>query len=267
MLRTLARKVGELDPFVRLTARRSILALSTTSETGTRLRAIGCQHVEVFSEAGLPPAEIVSLAALPQHEGRPFRVMSSGNLLHWKGTWLGMQAFAALHALVPSSEYWIVGNGPERKRLEEQAQALGVANVVVFWGELPRCEVLQKLAACDVLLHPSLHDSGGWVCLEAMAAGRPVVCLDLGGPSVQVTGEAGIKVPVRTQLQVVGDLAAALAALAASPERQSAMGSAGRTRVAESFNWATKAIQMARVYAAITRPEGAGNSVVALQGR
>src|SRR2546430_4418443 len=42
--------------------------------------------------------------------------------------------------------------------------------------------------------HPSLHDSGGWVCLEAMAAGRPVICLDLGGPGYQVTEESGIKI-------------------------------------------------------------------------
>ena len=37
--------------------------------------------------------------------------------------------------------------------------------------------MLEKLAECDALAHPSLHDSGGWVCLEAMAAGRPVRAL------------------------------------------------------------------------------------------
>ena len=271
VFRTLARKVGELDPFVRLTARRSILALSTTSETGARLRAIGCRRVEVFSEAGLPAEEIVSLGALPQHDGRPFRVMSNGNLLHWKGTKLGLQAFAVFHARVPSSEYWIAGDGPERERLEEQAQALGVANVVVFWGELPRRDVLQKLAACDVLLHPSLHDSGGWVCLEAMAAGRPVICLDLGGPSLQVTAAAGIKVPARTQSQAIGDLAAALMALAASPERRLAMGAAGRTRVAEYFNWDKKGEFLRQIYESVAAMPNAaklaGRSELASRGK
>ena len=49
-----------------------------------------------------------------------------------------------------------------------------------------------------MLIHPSLHDSGGWVCLEAMAAGRPVICLDLGGPGLQVTEKTGIKVKAST---------------------------------------------------------------------
>ena len=66
--------------------------------------------------------------------------------------------------------------------MEKLARELGITANVKFWGGIRRAQVLEKLAECDVLIHPSLHESGGWVCLEAMAAGRPVVCLDLGGP-------------------------------------------------------------------------------------
>ena len=108
---------------------------------------------------------------------------------------LGLRAFAQFHRQLPESEYWIIGDGPERKGLERLARQLGVAESVRFWGWLPRPEALRLLAECDVLVHPTLHDSGGWVCLEAMVAARPVVCLDLGGPGVQVTDETGIKLP------------------------------------------------------------------------
>ena len=99
---------------------------------------------------------------------------------------------------------------PRRRSLEVLARRLGVDHKVRFWGHLPRKEALSKLERCHVLVHPSLHDSGGWVCLEAMAAGLPVVCLDLGGPATQVTQETGIKVAARNPRQTVVDLAEAM---------------------------------------------------------
>jgi len=69
-------------------------------------------------------------------------------------------------------------------------------------------------------MHPSLHDSGGWVTLEAMAAGRPVICLDLGGPALQVSEATGIKIPAISPPQVVADLASALKQLAGDPSRR-----------------------------------------------
>ena len=61
--------------------------------------------------------------------------------------------------------------------------------------------------------------SGGWTCLEAMAAGRPVVCLDLGGPATQVTEETGIKVPAPVPNQAVSGLAEAMTRLARDSEQ------------------------------------------------
>ena len=98
--------------------------------------------------------------------------------MHWKGFHLGLRAFAC--ANLPDAEYWILGDGAELNQLQILADNLGIAQRVKFWGKLSREETLNKLRDCHVLVHPSLHDSGGWVCLEAMAAGRPVICLDLG---------------------------------------------------------------------------------------
>jgi hypothetical protein len=58
---------------------------------------------------------------------------------------------------------------------------LTLASMVRFWG-FKVLKSWNKLADSHVLVHPSLHDSGGCVCLEPMAAGR-VICLDLGGPA------------------------------------------------------------------------------------
>ncbi len=257
VLRVLMRRLFELDPFVRLTARRSMLALATTKDTEARLRLLGCSRLTVFSEAGLPLDELALLGDLPRHQAAPFRVISSGNLLHWKGTAFGLRAFAQFHREFPNSEYWIVGDGPERKRLERLADSLQVTDAVRFWRELPRSQLLQKLADCDVLMHPSLHDSGGWVCLEAMAAGRPVVCFDLGGPALQVDGDTGFKVTAHSPRQVVEDLAVALTLLARDPVLCKTMGAAGQLRVAEQFNWRIKGAQMEKAYLAVTSDNGA----------
>ena len=244
--RTLARALGELDPLVRLTARRAALALATTPETANRLRKLGAKRVEVLSEVALSEEEIDCLGKLPPPEPKPVRFLSVGRLLAWKGFHLGLMAFA--QSGLEEAEYWIVGDGPERKRLEALARRLGVADRVRFWGALPRAEVLRLLGQVHALVHPSLHDSGGWVSLEAMAAGRPVICLDLGGPATQVTQETGFKVPARTPEKAVRDLAQAIRWWGENPNLSKEMGEAGRKHVTIRFVWVRRSLDIMRLY-------------------
>jgi glycosyltransferase involved in cell wall biosynthesis len=132
--------------------------------------------------------------------------------------------------------------------LRDLAHRLGVAESVTLWGALPRPQVLDKLADCDVLIHPTLHDSGGWVCLEAMAAGRPVICLDLGGPALQVTGETGVKVRANTPNEAVAGLARAILRLAEDAELRVRMSLAARERVKEHFDSVQKGDLMNEIY-------------------
>jgi glycosyltransferase involved in cell wall biosynthesis len=107
---------------------------------------------------------------------------------------------------------------------------------------------LENLEECDVLLFPSLHDSGGWVTLEAMAAGRPVICLDLGGPAVRVTDATGVKVAAIDPEQAETDLTAALLRLEADPIHRAQLAQAGRLRVEQEFNWERTGEKLARIY-------------------
>jgi len=248
LLRDLARSLAQLDPFVRLTARRATVGLATTPQTEKRLRALGCQNVLIHPAVGLASEEIRTLSAFPLRQSDPFRLFSIGDLLHLKGFDLGLRAFARFQARFPATEYWIIGDGPERKRLEKLAHNLGLTGKVRFWGTIPRAEVLDKLADCDVLVHPSLHDSGGWVCLEAMAAGRPVICLDLGGPALEVTEETGIKIPAISPSQAIADLSLAMEELARDPARRAGLGQAGRARVSRLYNWEGKGKYLADRY-------------------
>ncbi|WP_414544540.1 glycosyltransferase family 4 protein [Nostoc sp. CCY0012] len=246
MLRDFIRWSREHDPFVHLTAKKSVLAWGMTQDTAEKLQKVGAANVQVFSPIGLPKSEIVRLSQCPMPETSPIRFLSIGRLLHWKGFHLGLRAFA--QAALPNAEYWIIGDGAESKYLQALAEKLGVAHQVKFWGKLPRDKIFQILGECHALVHPSLHESGGFVCMEAMAAGRPVICLDLGGPALQITQETGFKIPAHTPEQTVHDLAAVMTRLAQDPKLYMFMGKAAQKLARENFSWEVKGQLLAKAY-------------------
>ena len=145
-LRNCSRWLGEQDPFARLTAHRSRLTYATTSDTARRLQMMGALNVQVLAAVGLADAEIDQLGEFPIASAGaapdPLRFVSIARLLHWKGLHLGLKAFA--QANLPEAEYWILGEGPERDRLQTMAEELGIGDRVKFWGRLPRQETLAE---------------------------------------------------------------------------------------------------------------------------
>jgi glycosyltransferase involved in cell wall biosynthesis len=249
LVRNLARTSASINPMARADANRCRIALATTEQTAVRLKNLGAKRVRVHPQFGLNRSEVQSLGSFPVRQSVPFRLISMGRLVHWKGFHLSLRAFAEFRARYPESEYWIVSRGPESDRLKAMAKDLGLEKSVVFWGGFSTLhEVYAKLAECDVLIHPALHEAFGNVCLEAMAAGRPVICLDLGGPALQVTEETGIKVAATAPEQVVHDLAVALSRLADDPSLRVKLGQAGRRRAEQDFNWDAKGEWINRLY-------------------
>ena len=85
------------------------------------------------------------------------------------------------------------------------------------------------------------------VVLEAMACGKPIVCLDFGGPGEFVTPKCGIKVKVRTPEQVVNDLASALKRLALDNDLRYKL-SQGAKKRAMDFSWDRKGKIIENIY-------------------
>ena len=252
------RGIGELDPLTHLTAKNSTVAYATTRETAAKLTKLGAANVQQTSETGISQAEIQQLSQCPAPSSDRVRFVNVARLLHWKGIYLGLRAFAA--ANLPDAEYWVVGAGPEREKLEALTRELNIADRVTFFGLLDREEVLYRLGQCTALVHPSLHDSGGWVPLEAMASGRPILCLDLGGPGETVTPDIGIKVPAHNPEQTVQGLAAAMVELAENPDLCVRMGQQGQERIREFYSWEAKAQRLSDVYRDCVREYAATRS-------
>lgn len=198
---------------------------------------------------GLETEEVERLAAVPlRGDARPFRVASIGRLLGLKGIGLGLRAFARLRQEIPDAEYWIIGEGPERGHLERLARELGCTGAVHFIGWVPREQLPRYLEEIDVLLHPSLHEQFGYVVLEAMAMGRPVVCLDVGGPALLVDDGCGVRVPLHTPKQVVAHLHDALRYYALHPSACREAGLRARARARQEWSWETVGTRLLRLY-------------------
>ncbi len=260
--RDIVRNTGERDPLVSLTIKKSAVVRATTDDTAKRLYRMGATQVSIVPEVGLLSEEIALLNQFPLPSAQPVRFISMGRLLHWKGFHLGVQAFAK--ADLPDAEYWLIGDGPELENLKRLAKDLDMADRIKFWGRLPREETLEKLGESHVLVHPSLHDSGGWVCIEAMASGRPVVCLDLGGPAIQVTEQTGFKISAQAPDQTIQDMAIAMKTLAQDPELRVQMGRAGRQIVDENFNWKVVGERLDHVYRSVVNQSVVHRDAVAL---
>ena len=130
-----------------------------------------------------------------------------------------------------SARLLMVGNGPLRDALEQQAQALGVAHLTCFAGD--RTDVAQLLQCMDVFVLPSLAEGISNTILEAMATGLPVIATRVGGNVELVRdGEGGA-------LFEVGDAAALkrlLAGYLVDPGSRRRHGQRSRQLAVESFS-------------------------------
>jgi glycosyltransferase involved in cell wall biosynthesis len=247
-LRSAARTLFQFDPLARLTARRAAVALATTGESAAGMARLGAERPLVLSQLSLSDEEFATLDGPPPPRDVPVRFISIGRLLHWKGFDLGLRAFAAARSLGLDGKYWVVGDGPARRPLETLAAELGIADHVRFWGVVPRSRVLELLGEAHVLVHPSLHESGGMVVLEAMAAGRPVICLDAGGPALLVDEASGVRVPPTDPERAVEAIRLAMERFAADRDAIDAAGRAARSRAAERFSWHAKRRTTRKLY-------------------
>ena len=257
-VRTWVRRISKVDVILRLALKKTRLCLASTQESVEHLQWLGAPEVAWCPSVALSRSEVKSLSSLECHaKPTTIRFLSIGNLLAFKGFDLALQAFASVSQLVPYATWCVIGDGPERSRLTEQSRMLGVEDRVTFLNHLTRQEVLGRLSECDVFVFPCLRGAISMACLEVMAAGCPVICLDRGGPGLQVTEETGIKIPANDPEQVVQGLTKAMTRLAQDPGLRAKMGRAGQQRVRDHFLWESRGDWIDSVYKKIVAsPEG-----------
>ncbi|MCC7205512.1 MAG: glycosyltransferase family 4 protein, partial [Phycisphaeraceae bacterium] len=137
-----------------------------------------------------PPPEVAGSAA---GEEGGVRFVFLGRLVDWKAVDILLRALAVARRNA-AVELEVIGDGPERGRLEALARELGVEKYVRFMGFLPQAEAAERLAKAQGLMLSSLYECGGAVVLEAMACGLPVAATAWGGPMDYLDLSCGILV-------------------------------------------------------------------------
>jgi glycosyltransferase involved in cell wall biosynthesis len=123
-------------------------------------------------------------------------ILAVAGLIPVKGVDQVLESLARLRGLHEFSLV-VCGEGPQRAALEAAAHRLGLGSQTRFVGRVARSDVAHYFAAADLFVHGSRIESAGYVLIEAMAAGLPVVCTDAGGPAEYVKHDvAGFVVPV-----------------------------------------------------------------------
>jgi glycosyltransferase involved in cell wall biosynthesis len=196
-------------------------------------------------------------AGFPDASGRRDRslqtVLAVAKLYPRKGIDLLLEASALLRSSLPGMRVRIVGGGIERERLERIACDLGVTDIVRFEGDVEdRRRMAAFYAEANLFCLPSLHETFGFVFVEAMTAGLPIVALNAGA-APEVIGDAGWLVPP-------GDarvLAGAIGEILSDPRTARTLGERGRARAAR-FNWRDAAMRYLEVVRSVIGPAPAG---------
>lgn len=178
---------------------------------------------------------------------KPLSLLFAGRLVPYKGADMLLDALKlASGRLTKAPRLTIVGDGPERPKLEEQVVALGLGDQVSFTGLVPPDTMPQRFRDADLFCFPSIREFGGAVVLEAMASGVPCIVADHGGIGEYVTEACGVKIAPSSRRHLVEKMAEAICEFDQDVTRYDSCAANSRTR-AEDYRWSNKAEHLLQI--------------------
>ena len=213
--------------------------VAPSRDLAARLRRAGCRRTTYVPNLIETP--------VPIRRGQPTGrvVLYVGSLIAHKGVDVLLRAYRALQDRIKDAELWLVGSGPDERRLRRLCASSGTERVV-FHGMRAAADVADCYARASVVVVPSLWlENAPLVAYEAMAHGRALVVADTGGlPELVAPGESGV-VFARGDAE---DLATKLACLLADPARLARFGRVGVDRFAALGGEAAHVARLTAIY-------------------
>jgi len=184
-------------------------------------------------------------------------ILVVGNLQPSKGQEFVLRAVGNLSLSFPQLRCRIIGEGPDRSRLEALVRELGIGRQVQFAGRQSRSEVAEAMRSCSVFVLPSRNEGLGCVYLEAMSCAKPVIaCRGQGIDEVIEHGKNGWLIPV----DGLEPLVQGLSALLGSPEMRTQVGTAARRTILEKLTLSHQAQHLATIYRQASQGSGVQQS-------
>jgi glycosyltransferase involved in cell wall biosynthesis len=238
------RHLYRFMPFSRSTYRNAAAIIAASSQTCAEFTAYR-DKLFFVPENGIDRSGCFGDKRGPER-GTKLELIFVGGLIPCKACDLALRAAAPL-LRNDLAGFTVVGDGPERNRLEELARSLGIEKAVSFCGWVGHEEVLRRLRSADVMVFPSVRDFGAGVVFEALATGAVPVVADFGGPGDIVYPEVGYKVPLTNESDFVAQMEKILAELAHDRNHLERLRQQGMTYARERLTWDAKAQDTARV--------------------
>ena len=231
-------------PFARSTYRNAAAIVAGSSQTYAEFSAHR-EKLFFVPENGISSSLCTdALRSLPRSGG--LELIFVGGLIPRKGCDLALRAAASL-LRKGLARFTIVGDGPERQRLEQLTRSLGIEKAVSFRGWLTHREALNCMRAADVLVFPSLREFGGGVVFEALAMGAVPVVVDFGGPGDIVHPAVGYKVSLTNESDVQCEIERVLANLEGDRHLLDRLRQQGMRYARECLSWEGKAQIMTQI--------------------
>lgn len=239
-------------PWLKKTLRSAAAVVPANSETKELLARHEIAAREVMLDTGAPETPPPQV---PTSEKETVcRFIYAGRIERRKALELALRAFALAKA--SSCKGWIftiLGDGPDRPRLEKLAAELLIFDHVRFLDPVPHHQVLDHFQKSDVFVFTSVRDTSGGVNLEAMSCGLPVLCIAHQGVGDITDDSCALRIATGSIAETTSNLAAGIKSLVASPEMRVAMGSSARQRSARDFSWEEKFNGMLEIYEEVAR--------------
>jgi len=232
------RKLSRLVPFARSTYRHAAAIIAASSH----MRAQFAAHRDKLffvPENGIAPSQCVTDSRRPKPHAK-LELIFVGGLVRRKACYLGVRAAAPL-LKDDLARFTIIGDGPERSRLEELVKSLGIEKNVSFPGWLSHPEVMKSLGTADVVVLPAIREGGGGVVFEGLANGAVPVILDWGGPGDIVHPNIGYKVHPFNEDRVVMEMTKILTELERNRDLLYSLRQRGMSYARECLTWDAKA--------------------------
>jgi glycosyltransferase involved in cell wall biosynthesis len=233
------------------------IVLVVNHETRAWANRLGATRIEYVLDIGTPEVLLIEPSMKQRSDLKSLKILWVGRLLPRKGVLLALEALAQVDRSVCFT-CTIVGDGKQGRYLPGWIERLGLADRVVWKGQIPWSEALAAYLDHDIFLFTSLRDTAGSQLVEAMARGNAIVTLDHQGARVVVPQSAGIKVSVTTPQETAAGLARAIERLAREPETLAAMGRNSILAAAEN-TWQRKISQAIDFYGQVIGEANSGS--------
>ena len=232
------RNLYRLLPFARSTYRDAAAIIVASSQTYSEFAEYR-DKLFFVPEPGI--AGSLCLADSRSTEpGKKLELIFVGGLIPCKACDLALRAAASL-LRSGSANFTVLGDGPERERLEQLAKSLEITDAVEFCGWVSHAEVLKRLREADMLVFPSVRDFGAGVVYEALATGSVPLVADFGGPGDVVNPDVGCKVPLTNERDFVAQMERILVDFAQDRDKLECLRRRGMAYARERLTWDAKA--------------------------